>query len=107
MYKQHFPKILGAIQIPNPAYATTIAIAFQVAMQVAIAHHGTMPNNPNPVLTLVNLSLQQLIVAIANILPTIYALAFANPVGESFQVLELKFSVKSSKFFLQFTTFFR
>jgi hypothetical protein len=43
-----------------------------------------MPNNLDPVPTLVNLSPQQLIVATANILPTIDALAFANPVGEFF-----------------------
>jgi hypothetical protein len=28
VYKQDFPKILGVIQILNPTYATTIAIAF-------------------------------------------------------------------------------
>jgi hypothetical protein len=49
VYEQHSPRILGVIQIPNPAYATAIAIASQVALQASIAHHGTMPNNPNPV----------------------------------------------------------
>ncbi len=43
-----------------------------------------MPNNPDPILTLVNLSPQQFIVAIANIPPTIDAPTFANPVGEFF-----------------------
>jgi hypothetical protein len=57
VYKQHFPKILGITQIPNPAYATTIAIASQATLQTAIAHHGTMPNNPNPIPIYVNLSL--------------------------------------------------
>jgi len=41
-----------------------------------------VPNNPDPVPTLVNLSSQQVIVVIANIPPTIDALAFA--VGEFF-----------------------
>jgi hypothetical protein len=50
-----------------------ITIASQVALQVAIAHHGIVPNNPNSVLTLVNLSPQQLIVVTTNILSTIDA----------------------------------
>jgi len=40
---------LGVIQIPNRAYATTIAIASQAALQAAITHHGTVPNNPDPI----------------------------------------------------------
>jgi hypothetical protein len=32
VYEQHFSRILGIIQIPNLAYATTIAIASQVAL---------------------------------------------------------------------------
>jgi hypothetical protein len=59
-----------------------------------------MPNNPNQVLILINFSLQQLIVATTNIPPTIDALAFANLMGEFFQVLKLEFPVKSSKKFL-------
>jgi len=43
VYKQHSARILGVTQIPNPAYATTIA----TASQAAIAHHGIVPNNPN------------------------------------------------------------
>jgi hypothetical protein len=43
-----------------------------------------MPNNPDLVPTSINLSLQQLIVATANIPPTIDALAFANLVEEFF-----------------------
>jgi hypothetical protein len=54
-----------------------------------------VPNNPNPVPTSVNLSPHQLIATTTNILPTIDAPAFANPVGELFRVLELEFSVKS------------
>ncbi len=54
-----------------------------------------MPNNPDLVPTSVNLSLQQLIVAIANIPPTTDAAAFVDPVGEFFQILELEFIVKS------------
>jgi hypothetical protein len=52
--------------------------------QVAIAHHGTVPNNPDPVPTSINLSLQQLIIATTNIPPTIDVLAFVNPVGKFF-----------------------
>ncbi len=58
VYEQHSPKILGVTQIPNPTYATSIATASQAALEIAIAHHGTMPNNPDSVLTLVNLSPQ-------------------------------------------------
>jgi hypothetical protein len=84
VYEQHSPTILGIIQIPNPAYTTTITIASQATLQTAIAHHGTMPNNPDPIPTSINLSLQQLIVVTANILPTIDATAFVDPVGEFF-----------------------
>jgi hypothetical protein len=105
VYEQHSPRILGVTQIPNLVYATTIATFSQVALQATIAHHGIVPNNPNLVPILVNLSPQQLIAATANIPPTIDAAAFADPVGEFFQVLELKFSVKSSEKILQLTTF--
>jgi hypothetical protein len=84
VYEQHSPRILGITQIPNPAYATTIAIASQAALQATITHHETVPNNPNPVRTSVNLFPQQLITAIANIPPTIVAATFANLVGEFF-----------------------
>jgi hypothetical protein len=109
VYKQDSPRILGVTQIPNPTYATTItiAIASQAALQATIAHHGTVPNNLDPIPTSVNLSPQQLIIATANIPPTIDAAAFVDPVGEFFRVLELEFSVKSSEIFLQFTTFSR
>ncbi len=56
-----------------------------------------MPNNPDIVLTLVNLSPQQLIVVTANIPFTIDAPAFVDPVREFFRVLELEFPVKSSE----------
>ncbi len=105
VYEQHSPTILGITQITYLAYATTIAITFQTTLQAAIAHHGTMPNNPDLVPTSVNLSLQQLIAIIANIPPIIDVATFADPVGEIFQVLELGFLVKSSEFFLQLTTF--
>jgi hypothetical protein len=98
---------LGVTQIPNPVYATTIATASQTALLAAIAHHGTVLNNPDPVLTSVNLSPQQLIVATTNIPPTINAQAFANPVGELFRVFELEFSVKSFENIIQLTIFFR
>ncbi len=51
VYKQHFPKILGITQIPNPTYAIAIATAFQATLQTAIAHHGILHNNPVPVPT--------------------------------------------------------
>jgi hypothetical protein len=104
VYEQHSSRILG---IPNPAYATAIATAFQVARQAAIAHHGTVPNNSNLVLTSINLSPQQLIATIANILPTINAQVFPNPMGEFSQVLELEFLVKSSRKIIQLATFSR
>jgi len=52
VYEQHSARILGVTQIPNPAYAIAIA----TASQAAIAHHGTVLNNPDPVPTSVNLS---------------------------------------------------
>jgi hypothetical protein len=94
IYEQHSMRILDITQIPNLAYATAITTTSQVALQATIAHHETMPNNPNPVPTLVNFSPQQLITATANIPPTIDAPAFAHPVGELFRVLELEFPVK-------------
>jgi len=77
-------RFLGVIQIPNPAYATTIATTSQAILQATIAHHGIMPNNPDPVPILENLSLQQVIIIITNIPPTIHALAFTDLVGEFF-----------------------
>jgi hypothetical protein len=32
VYEQHSSRIWGVTQIPNPAYATTIATAFQIAL---------------------------------------------------------------------------
>ncbi len=96
---------MGITQILNPTYAIAIATASQAALQAAIAHHGTMPNNLDPVPTSVNISLQQLI-ATVNIPPTTDALAFADPVGEFFRILELEFLVKSSEKILQLATFF-
>jgi len=84
VYEQHYVRILGITQIPNPTYATTITTASQATLQAAIAHHGTMLNNPDLVPTSINLSLQQLIAVTANILPTTDVLAFADPVGEFF-----------------------
>jgi hypothetical protein len=87
VYKQHFPRILGVTHIPNPTYAIAITITFQATLQAAIAHNGTMPNNPNLVLSSINLSPQQLITATTNIPPTINASAFANPMGDFFEFL--------------------
>jgi len=66
-----------------------------------------VPNNPNLEPTLVTLSLQQLINTTANNPPTIDAPAFANLMGEFFQVLELEFSVKNFEKILQLATFSR
>jgi len=103
VYEQRSVRILGVTQIPNPAYAIAIA----TASQAAIAHHGTVPNNPDPVPTSINLSPQQLIAATANIPPTTDAPTFADPVGEFCRILELEFPVKSSEKILQLATFFR
>jgi len=107
VYEQHSARILGVTQIPNPAHAIAIATAFQAALQTAIAHHRTVPNNPDPVPTAINLSPQQLIAATANIPPTTDAPAFADPMGEFFRNLELEFPVKSSEKILQLATFSR
>jgi hypothetical protein len=64
-----------------------------------------VPNNPNPVPTSINLSLQQLVIVTVNIPPTIDALTFADPVGEFFRVLVLEFSIKSYEKILQLATF--
>ncbi len=96
VYKQHFPRILGA-QIPNLAYAIAITIALQVALQTTIAHHGIVPNNPDLIPISINLSRQQFIAVIANIPPTIDALAFADLVGEFFRIFELEFPIKNSE----------
>jgi hypothetical protein len=64
-----------------------------------------MPNNLDVVPTSVNLFLQQFIVVTANIPRTIDALAFVDPMGEFFRILELEFLVKSSKKILQLATF--
>jgi len=76
VYEEHSSRILGITQIPNPAYATSITTASQATLQATITHHGTMPNNPNLVPILINLSPQQLIVATPNIPPTIDAPTF-------------------------------
>jgi hypothetical protein len=55
VYEQDSSKILGITQIRNPTYAIAIAITSQAALQATITHHGTMPNNPDSVPTLVNL----------------------------------------------------
>jgi hypothetical protein len=103
VYEQHSARILGVTQIPNPAYA----IAITTASQAVIAHQGTVPNNPDPIPTLVNLSPQQLIATTVNIPPTIDAPAFADLVGKFFRILELEFPVKSSEKNLQLATFSR
>ncbi len=96
-YEQHSLRILSVTQIPNLAYAITIATTSQVALQAVIAHHGTVPNNLNLVPTSIKLSLQQFITITANIPPIIDAPVFANVVGEFFRILELEFSVKNSE----------
>ncbi len=105
VYEQHSLKILGVTQTPHPAYAITITTTSQATLQIAIARHGTVPNNPNPLPTLVNLSSQQLIVLTTNIPPTIDAPAFVDLMREFFRVLELEFLVKSFEKILQLATF--
>jgi hypothetical protein len=107
VYEQHSTRILGVTQAPNLAYTIAIATTSQAALQATIAHHGTVPNNPDPVPTSVNLSPQQLIATIANIPPTTDASAFVDPVGEFFRILELEFLVKSFEKILQLATFSR
>jgi hypothetical protein len=60
-----------------------------------------MPNNPDLIPFSINLSPQQLIIATVNNLVTINALAFADPMGEFFRVLELEFPIKSFEKILQ------
>jgi len=86
---------LDVTQIPNPAYAIAIAMASQAALQVPIAHHGIVPNNPDRIPTSIIFSPQQFIITTTNIPPTIDAPSFVDPVGEFFRVLELKFSIKN------------
>ncbi len=69
VYEQYSLRILGVTQIPNLAYTTTMATTSQVALQATIAHHGTMPNNLDPIPTLVNLSLQQFMLLPQTFLP--------------------------------------
>ncbi len=107
VYKQHSLRILGVTQVPNLAYATTIATAFQAALQVTIAHHGSVPNNRDPVPTSINLSPQQLITITTSIRPTIDAPTFVDPMGKSFGVFELEFPVKNFEKNLHLTTFYR
>jgi len=84
VYNQHSTRILGVTKSPNLAYTIAIATPSQAALQVAIAHHGTMPNNPNSIPTSLNLFLQQLIAATANIPPTTDASTFVDLVREFF-----------------------
>jgi hypothetical protein len=56
-----------------------------------------MPNNPDLVPILVNLSFHQLIVVTAKNPPTIDAPVFVDPMGEFFRVFELEFLIKSSE----------
>jgi len=107
VYEQHCARILGVTQIPNPTYTIAIPTASQTALQAAIAHHGTVLNNPDLVPTSVNLSPKQLIIATVNIPPTTDAPAFADPVGEFFRIFELDFLIKSYEKMLQLTTFSR
>jgi hypothetical protein len=97
---------LGVTHILNLAYTIAIATASQATLQAAITDQGTVPNNPDPVPTSVNLSPQQFIAATANIPPTTDAPAFVAQVAEFFQILELEFPVKSSEKNLQLATFF-
>jgi hypothetical protein len=80
-------KILGIIQISNPAYAIAIVTALQAALQAAIAHHGTMSNNPNLVPTLVNFFLQQFITVTQTFFPPSMCQLLLIQWGNSFKFL--------------------
>jgi hypothetical protein len=54
-----------------------------------------MPNNPDPVPILINLSPIQLIIVSVNNPLTIGLPSFVNLVGEFFRVLDLEFFIKS------------
>jgi len=106
VYKQHFLRISGVMQIPNPAYATTIATTSQATLQATITHNGIVRNNPDLIPISINFSPQQLIVVIINIPPTINAPAFAIQLGNSFEFSSwdfwlrvLKKNYNSSPFF--------
>jgi hypothetical protein len=99
VYEQHSARILGVTQAPNLAYAIAIATTSQAELQAAIAHHGTVPNNLDPVPTSVNLSLQQLIATTTKIPPTTDVLAFVDLVGDSFEFLSWNFQSKVLKKF--------
>ncbi len=45
VYEQHFVRILGITQIPDPDYAIAIATTSQATLQATITHHGIVPNN--------------------------------------------------------------
>jgi hypothetical protein len=92
VYEQHSPRILGVTQIPNPAYAITIATTSQVAQQATIAHHGTLPNNPNPVPTSINLSFQRFILLPQTFLPPLMHQLLLIKWGNSFKFLRWNFS---------------
>jgi hypothetical protein len=85
VYEQHSPRILGVTQILNLAYATAITTTSQTTLQAAIAHHQNVPNNLYLIPISINLFLQQLIIATANIPPTNDAPTFVDPVRNSFK----------------------
>ncbi len=70
-------------------------LPLKAPLQVAIAHHGIVPNNLDLVPTSINISPQQLIATTTNIPPTIDAPAFADLVGEFFWIFEVEFLMKS------------
>jgi hypothetical protein len=82
VYKQHFPRILGVTQIPNLAYATTIATTFQAHYKLPLHIMGLCLSKSSTYFSILFFS--QLIVITTNIPPTIDVLTFANPVGEFF-----------------------
>jgi hypothetical protein len=91
VYEQHFARILGITQIPNPTYAIAITTASQVALQIAIVHHGTMPNNPNPIPTPVNIFPQQPLLLPQTFLPPSMSQLLLIQWGNSFKLLSWNF----------------
>ncbi len=92
-----FSEYFGHHLDPNLTYAITITTASQIALQVAITHHGIVPNNLNSIPTLVNFSPHQFIAATTNIPPTIDALALLIQWGNFFDFLSWNFRLKVIK----------
>ncbi len=97
VYEQHSARILGVTQIPNPAYAIAIATAFQTALQAAIAHHGIVPNNPDPVLISITFLLNNSVLLLQTFLSPLMCQLLLIQWGNSFEFLSWNFQSKVLK----------